>query len=302
MILFGLGRYGGGIADHLRRRHRRVVGVDFDPTVLERWRAEGLPVLYGDAEDPEIFEHLPLKDARWIVNTTPDLDTSRMLLRHLQDHGYGGKVAVTCRTPEDAAVLEREGADLVLRPFADAAEQAVDALTSAMDQLVAAAPDAVGLREVRLTAASPWAGLAIVDLPLREQFGTTILAVSRSGRSVLSPPPSFQLFPYDRVILSGEPDAVGRAAEFLSQEHYTPEEADFAIEEWALTDLPGWQGQTLADLHLRRRFGLTVLGIRRPGRGVESPAAESRLEPPDHVVVAGRREDLARAQQATVAV
>ncbi|MDP1569653.1 MAG: cation:proton antiporter [Vicinamibacterales bacterium] len=296
VILFGLGRYGGGIADHLRRRHRRVIGVDFDPAVLDRWRAAGLPVFYGDAEDPEIFEHLPLGRARWIVSTTPDLDSSRMLLRHLQDQHFGGKVAVTCRTPDEAAVLEREGADLILRPFADAAEQAADALTSAMDQLVAAAPDTVGLREVRLSAASPWAGLAIVDLPLRDQFGATVLAVSRSGRSVLSPPPGFQLFPYDRVILSGEPDTVGEAAAFLAQEHYTPEEADFAIEEWALAELPAWQGRTLADLHLRRRFGITVLGIRRPGRGVEPPTAQSTCAADDHVVVAGRREDLARAR------
>jgi Kef-type K+ transport system membrane component KefB/Trk K+ transport system NAD-binding subunit len=302
VILFGLGRYGSGIADHLRRRHRRVLGVDFDPAVLDRWRGEGFSVLYGDAEDPEVFEHLPLGRARWIVNTTPALDSSRMLLRHLQDQHFEGKVAVTCRTPEEAAVLEREGADLILRPFADAAEQAADSLTSAMDQLVAAAPDAVGLREVRLSAASPWAGLAIVDLPLRDQFGATVLAVSRSGRSVLSPPPGFQLFPYDRVILSGEPDTVDDAAAFLAQEHYTPEEADFAIEEWALADLPSWQAQTLEDLHLRRRFGLTVLGIRRPGRGVETPDAQSMLTTGDHVVVAGRREDLTRARHDTAVV
>src|SRR5690606_7114514 len=101
----------------------------------------------------------------------------------LQDHGFTGKVAVTCRTAEEAEILSREGADLMLRPFADAAEQAADALTSAMDQLLAAAPDAIGLREVRLTSGSPWAGHAIADIPLREQFGVTVLAVSRSGRS-----------------------------------------------------------------------------------------------------------------------
>ncbi len=47
VILFGLGRYGSGIAAHLLRRHRRVVGVDFDPAVLDQWRAAGHTVLYG---------------------------------------------------------------------------------------------------------------------------------------------------------------------------------------------------------------------------------------------------------------
>ena len=217
VILFGLGRYGSGIAQHLRRRHRRVLGVDFDPAVLDRWRASGLSVLYGDAEDPELFEHLPLAHARWVVHATPTLDTGRMLLRHLQDHRFSGKVAVTCRTAEEAEILSRAGADLVLRPFVDAAEQAADALTSAMDQLVAAAPDAIGLREVRLTSGSPWAGHAIADIPLREQFGVTVLAVSRSGRSMLNPEPAFQLFPNDRLILSGDPGDLTRAAEYLSR-------------------------------------------------------------------------------------
>jgi Kef-type K+ transport system membrane component KefB/Trk K+ transport system NAD-binding subunit len=297
VILFGLGRYGSGIAAHLRRRHRRVVGVDFDPAVLERWRASGLPVLYGDAEDPELFEHLPLADARWVVNATPDLETARMLMRHLEDHGYTGKVAVACRTPDDARLLEQEGADLVLRPFADAAEQAADALTSAMDQIVAAAPEAIGLKEVRLTAASPWAGQTIAEIPLRERFNVSVLAVSRSGRSVLNPDPAFQLFPADRLVLSGEPDDLARATEFLSLEVYGDEDApDFAIEEWSLADAPDWHGRTLADLHLRSRFGITVVAIRRAGAPVETPAARSRLGPDDRVVVAGRREALARAR------
>jgi Trk K+ transport system NAD-binding subunit len=299
VILFGLGRYGSGIAHHLRRRHRHVVGVDFDPTVLDLWREAGLPVLYGDAEDPEIFEHLPLAHARWVVSATPDLDTARMLLRHLQDHGFTGKVAVTCRSAEDADVLRRAGADLILRPFADAAEQAADALTSAMDQLVAAAPDAIGLRELRLTSGSRWGGHAISELPLREEFGVTILAVSRSGRSVLNPEPAFQLFPNDRLILSGDPEDLTRAAEFLAHEEYgAEEEADFTVEEWALADAPGWHGRSLAELDLRNRFGVTVIGLRRTGGPPSTPAAQDRLGPDDHVVMAGRPADLRRAREA----
>src|SRR5690606_2303473 len=69
VILFGLGRYGSGIAHHLRLRNRKVTGVDFDPEVLARWRAEGLQVFYGDAADPELFEGLPLGGVKWVVST-----------------------------------------------------------------------------------------------------------------------------------------------------------------------------------------------------------------------------------------
>jgi hypothetical protein len=52
----------------LRRRHRRHLllrgrGSSASTSTRRRWRAgarQGVPVLYGDAKDPELFEHLPL--------------------------------------------------------------------------------------------------------------------------------------------------------------------------------------------------------------------------------------------------
>ncbi len=128
VILFGLGRYGGGMADALRERNVRVLGVDFDPQVVRQWRQRGLPVHYGDAEDPELLHHLPLSQATWVVSSAPGLETNFSLLRALRLEGYRGRVAVTAHSQGEADVLESAGADLVLRPFADAAVQAVDEL------------------------------------------------------------------------------------------------------------------------------------------------------------------------------
>jgi len=128
VVVFGLGRYGSGIVRHLLLRGRAVIGVDFDPEALARWRAEGLPVVYGDAADPDLFEHVPLEHTDWIVSTAPDLETSRTLLHHLRQRRFAGRTAVACRSAEDGDHLQVEGADLLLRPFADASEQAADAL------------------------------------------------------------------------------------------------------------------------------------------------------------------------------
>jgi Kef-type K+ transport system membrane component KefB/Trk K+ transport system NAD-binding subunit len=296
IILFGLGRYGGGIARHLLERNRRVVGVDFDPQALDSWREAGLAVVYGDAEDPELFEHLPLDDARWVVSTAPSGDTGRVLLRHLQQRGYKGKIAVACRTPEEEETLRVEGADVILRPFADAAEQAVDALTSAMDQLEALRPDAPGLREVRLQAGSDWAGRTLAEARPGQQFGVTVLAVSRSGRSFLNPGPEFQLFPGDRLILSGEPAALDLAVEHLSRVDFDhpDEEHDFELVEVPLARAAHWHGRTLAQLELRNRFGVSVVSIRRPDGEVMAPGAHYVVAPGDRLVLAGTGRDVAR--------
>jgi len=299
VIVVGLGRYGGGIVRHLLLRHRRVMGVDFDPETLARWRAEGVPALYGDASDPELVEQLPLDGVGWIVSTAPDIDTSRVLLHHLRHHGYRGRVAVACRTAEEGDALRLDGADVLLRPYADAAEQAADAITTAADRLGALATATPGLREVRLGSTSKWAGHRIADVPLREEFGATVLAVSRGGRSVFNPGPSFQLFPGDRLILSGNPEVLERAVEYMTRTDYpSREEAadDFSVEEVQVRSRPGWAGQTLAALQLPARWGVTVIGIATDQDQLVAPDPHRPLSDRDRLILAGTAKNLQRAR------
>jgi Kef-type K+ transport system membrane component KefB len=128
VVVCGVGRYGGRLARELVDRGHRVMVVDFDPRHVERWRAEGRPVRYGDVEDPELPSSLPLSSTRWVISTVPRLDAGLALLHALEHHGYTGRVAVTAHHDDDAQALRERGADLVLSPFRDAAEQAAGAL------------------------------------------------------------------------------------------------------------------------------------------------------------------------------
>jgi hypothetical protein len=129
VIVFGLGRYGSRIVAGLRQRGVTILGVDFDPEAVARCRSLGVPTHYGDAEDPEFPANLPLARARWVVSTTPVREVNLALLHALRHHGFAGKVAVTAHSATDREFLDRNGADLVLLPYADAADQAVDLLT-----------------------------------------------------------------------------------------------------------------------------------------------------------------------------
>lgn len=128
VVIFGLGRYGRNIARELRDRGLRVLGVDFDPEVVNFWHKQGLPTLYGDSEDPELFHSIPLARARWVINTIRGRDQCLVLLHTLKQHDFKGRIALTAHSANDKEALINVGADLVLLPFRDAAREAADML------------------------------------------------------------------------------------------------------------------------------------------------------------------------------
>jgi voltage-gated potassium channel Kch len=134
-VLFGLGRYGAALYLRLLASGQRVLGVDFDPEAVKRWQDRGHAAIYGDAMDAGFVAHLPLKGVRWVVSTVRHArlgitheDSRLVLIRALREHGYEGRIAVTANLPGHVPRLLRDGADLVLLPFEDAADQAADLL------------------------------------------------------------------------------------------------------------------------------------------------------------------------------
>ena len=127
-ILYGAGRHGSLIARSLTDAGWRVLVVDIDPDALQRAAHSGFEVMYGDAEDPEFLQSLPLDQARWVVSTVPRLDVNLALLHGLEAYGYQGKVAFTANTLADVERLREESVDVVVSPFAVAAERLVEAL------------------------------------------------------------------------------------------------------------------------------------------------------------------------------
>jgi Trk K+ transport system NAD-binding subunit len=126
VIVLGLGRYGDGIVEGLRQRDVAVLGVDFDPIALGRWSEQGVDVLYGDAEDPELPHVLPLPEHGWIVSTVRRVDANLALLHALAHSGYTGHVAVAAHRATDVARLTQAGAHHVLMPYVSAARDVVD--------------------------------------------------------------------------------------------------------------------------------------------------------------------------------
>jgi Kef-type K+ transport system membrane component KefB len=141
IIIFGLGRFGTAIGLRLHKRGIRVLGVDFNPQAVRRWRDLGLEADFGDASDPEFVAELPFRGAEWMVSTVPihptglsHEDTRRTLIQLARSAGFTGQIAAASHSNGDSEALFGAGVDLVLEPFQDAADRAVELLSGAVTE------------------------------------------------------------------------------------------------------------------------------------------------------------------------
>jgi hypothetical protein len=100
------------------------------------WAKLGLDGRFGDATDPEFATHLPLAGVRAVISAVSrdrgsftDVDPQLSMVHGLREAGFDGQIVLSANAErEETALLER-GASLVLNPFRDAADYAVERLT-----------------------------------------------------------------------------------------------------------------------------------------------------------------------------
>lgn len=131
-IVLGLGRYGKALALELLAQKKKVMVIDFNPKAIADWKKQGHDAIYGDINDTEFLHMLPLRSTQWLISTLPhsghDLshnDPRMILLKGLKAEGFKGKIAIFAHSPREEEKFKKEGADVICRPFKDAAEAAL---------------------------------------------------------------------------------------------------------------------------------------------------------------------------------
>ena len=135
VVLLGLGRYGSAIVRQLRAHELSILGIDFDPQALRLAAAQGLPVQYGDSEDPEFTASLPLSSATVVVSTLPSLESNAAIRHGLESAGFRGHFIATAHDEAEVVKLELIGANRTLLPFLDAAERAAELIVEDLRKL-----------------------------------------------------------------------------------------------------------------------------------------------------------------------
>lgn len=128
IVIIGAHRVGGEMVKFLKKEKQSLVVLDFNPHQVEILLGEGIQVIYGDMEDPEVLDVLNLSKAKMVISTASDVNDNKALLEALRLRHINIPVVVRAETIKEAQVLYQKGADLVVIPEVMAGDLLLDTI------------------------------------------------------------------------------------------------------------------------------------------------------------------------------
>jgi voltage-gated potassium channel len=205
-VLCGYGRVGSTVAHELRHDGESVVVIDVRPESLERARAEGFPVVAGDATDDATLHAAGIERARGLI-TTVDSDANNVyVILSARAINPGLFVVGRANAAGAEAKLLQAGADRVVSPYTMAGRRIAGlALRPRVVEYIDAALShgelAFSLEEVTAREGDSIAGSSVGELRDRGIF--TLAIVREAGGYAANPAPERRIVAGETLIVSG---------------------------------------------------------------------------------------------------
>ncbi len=211
-LVVGLGRFGTAVATTLYEMGHEVVAVDQKEENVERVLNLVTHAAILDATEERALRSIGVADFD-VVIVAIGTDVQANILATMNAKSLGAPYVV-CKAIDEMArrVLERVGADLVIRPEHDmgvrlarqiATPNIVDTLDLGSDYSI-----------VEIEANERLRG-SLKELNLSNRFGVQVIAVSRSGRIEITPRAEEELRPHDKLVLIGTSHSIDDLRRFL---------------------------------------------------------------------------------------
>jgi hypothetical protein len=134
-LVIGMGCTGTSAYLAFHQQNIRVLGLDADPTVLEQLIADGRRVIYGDAEDTELWEKIPLAKIKGIVLTMPEFEVRVSSIKQLKNRQFTGHIGTVCFDDDEESKLYQLGATFVIHPLMEAGKQLAEQMLDAIPKM-----------------------------------------------------------------------------------------------------------------------------------------------------------------------
>ena len=200
VVVIGLGRFGGAVAQSLMRLGHDVMGIDHREDLVQIWADRLTHAVQADATNENIMLQLGVADfSHAIVGIGSDLAGSLMTIMVLTELGIKD-IWVKAMSPEHGQIAQRIGAHHVIFPEADMGERVAHQITGRLMDFIEFED---GFAIAKINAPDLTHHKTLAEAHVRSRFGVTVVGVKRMNQDFEHALGDTRILPGDLLIVSG---------------------------------------------------------------------------------------------------
>jgi trk system potassium uptake protein TrkA len=200
VVVIGLGRFGGAVAQSLVRMGHDVMGIDNDAEPVQAWADRLTHAVQADATNVMVMRQLGVADFRHaIVGIGDNLAASLMTLMALSELGTPD-IWVKAMSEDHGRIAKRIGAHHVIYPEADMGERVAHLISGRMMDYIEF-DDGFAIAKIHAPVATH--GKTLAESTVRERYGVTVVGVKRAKEDFRHATPDTRVVAGDLLIVSG---------------------------------------------------------------------------------------------------
>ena len=176
VLVVGLGRFGGAVAESLVRLGHEVLAIDEDAEIVQRWSEHLTHVVQADSTRSEVLRQLGAKDiARAVVAIGSDVEASVLTVLALEEVGVRD-IWAKAVSVKHGQILERVGVRQVVYPEVAMGERVAHLVTGRMIDFIEFDD---GFAIAKTSAPRESLGRTLSESALRSKHGITVIGLKR---------------------------------------------------------------------------------------------------------------------------
>ncbi len=150
----------------------------------------------------------------------------------------------------------------------------------------------IHLAVVPVAPCSPYAGKSLAELPLRKEFGVSIVEIIRGDLKIYIPGGSEHIYPQDKVVVVGTDEQLKAFQKNLDNEQSnddcsTGQPKEITVNSFVVDDSFPFIGQSIMQSDLGKRYNCLIVAIERNDDPLMTPDNDTVFEPDDLVWIVG---------------
>jgi trk/ktr system potassium uptake protein len=205
VVVVGLGRFGGSVAEALLDLGYEVLGIDTDARLVQDWSDRLTQVVEADATDEDAMRQLGVHEfPRAVVGIGTNLETSVLTVLTLTELGIH-EIWAKATSVKHGKILSSVGADHVIYPEAEMGERVAHLISGRMLDYIEF-DDGFAIAKVRAPRGA--GGRTLADIGLRSEWGITVVGTKRPGEDFVYARPDTVVPEGAVLIVAGDTEKV----------------------------------------------------------------------------------------------